>query len=295
MNTPRRSPIDARRQGYELVAAAIHLLLQPEPPALDELARRLQVPPLRLQRTFGAFAGVSPKRFLQFLTKEHALALLRRQESSVMDCALDSGLSGPARLHDLLVHCEALTPGEARRLGEGVELGTAVVDSPFGRAFAAASPRGLSWLSFLEGGGREEARARLLERWPRATLREDRSLAGRLEPRLAGLQASEPLHLALRGTNFQIRVWEALLRVPAGRLTSYSALARSVGRPDATRAVAGAVASNPVALLIPCHRVIRESGALGGYRWGLERKAALIAAESGRPSVRQPGRLQEAA
>jgi len=242
----------------------------------------LGVAPLRLQRSFAARAGVSPKRFLQFLAKEHALDLLRAGEGSVLDCALASGLSGPSRLHDLVVQCEALTPGEARRLGEGVELATTVVATPFGEAFAARSGRGIVALSFLDATGLEGAREVLRRRWPRARLREDPSAGRGIAGALGGLRARAPLHVELRGTNFQVKVWEALLRIPPGNLVSYSGLARALGRPEAARAVAGAVADNPVAVLIPCHRVIRESGALGGYRWGLARKRAIIAAESAR-------------
>lgn len=268
---------------FDLVSRAIDLLVTPPvPPPIEHVARRLGVAPLRLQRTFAAFAGVSPKRFLQFLAKEHALSMLRAEQVSVLDCALASGLSGPARLHDLIVHCEALTPGEARRLGEGVELRTAIVSSPFGRAFVARSARGVVQLSFLGEGGEEHAGAELRRRWPRARIERDDVASHGIAAALAGLRARAPLHVELRGTNFQIKVWEALLAIPGGARVSYSGLAQRIGRPEATRAVAGAVANNPVAMLIPCHRVIRESGALGGYRWGLARKRAILAMEGAR-------------
>jgi AraC family transcriptional regulator of adaptative response/methylated-DNA-[protein]-cysteine methyltransferase len=268
---------------FGLVAAAIGILVaQATPPPIEEVARTLGVAPLRLQRTFARLAGVSPKRFSQFLTKEHALAMLRAQSDSVLDCSMQSGLSGPARLHDLIVHCEALTPGEARRLGEGVTLRTSFAESPFGPALVARSDRGIVHLAFLAEGGEEAALEDLRQRWPRAALAAEAGGASAISAALAGLQGSGPLHVELRGTNFQIRVWQALLDIPPGALVSYSSLARRLGRPEATRAVAGAVARNPVAMLIPCHRVIRESGALGGYRWGLPRKRAILAAEGAR-------------
>jgi AraC family transcriptional regulator of adaptative response/methylated-DNA-[protein]-cysteine methyltransferase len=277
-------PTPAREGGrYELVARAIDLLVaQPAPPPIESIARRLGVAPLRLQRSFAAHAGVSPKRFVQFLAKEHAVSLLRDGRGSVLDCALSSGLSGPARLHDLVVRCEALSPGEARRLGEGVELRTAVISTPFGRAYVARSARGIVQLAFLGEGGEAAAREELRARWPRAGVVKDPGAGRGIGEAIGAIRALAPLHVELRGTNFQVKVWEALLRIPAGALVSYSELARSIGRPEATRAVAGAVAANPVAVLIPCHRVIRESGALGGYRWGLARKRALLAVEGAR-------------
>ena len=268
---------------YALVARAIHYLqgnVQRQP-SLAELAVHLGVSESRLQRSFSAFAGVSPKRFLQFHTKQHAKALLL-DSADVLTTALAAGLSGPGRLHDLMVSTEAMTPGEIGRGGRGVVLRYAYGDTPLGAALAACTPRGLAYLGFAEPHGEAEAMQDLHDRWPAATLEQDDSVRAVITQAFAGWGSGKPLHLVLAGTNFQINVWEALLAIPEGRLASYTQLARAVGRPDAVRAVASAVGRNPLSVLIPCHRVIRESGALGGYHWGLARKGALIALESAR-------------
>jgi AraC family transcriptional regulator of adaptative response/methylated-DNA-[protein]-cysteine methyltransferase len=280
-----------RDASYALVARAIRHLQQHRTaqPSLADLAAALGCEPMTLQRQFCALAGVTPKRFVQYLTKEHARHLLA-EASDVLSATLASGLSSPGRLHDLMVTTEALTPGEVGRQGAGVQLRYAFSASPFGRVLAATTPRGLAFLGFVdaEAGGDAAALADLTQRWPRASCVADTAVNAVIERVFAGLAARargatpRPLHLLLAGTNFQIKVWEALLAIPEGRLVSYSALARAVGRPDAVRAVAGAVGRNPLSVLIPCHRVIRESGELGGYHWGLPRKIALIACESAR-------------
>lgn len=288
-----------RSDPYVLVDRAIRYLQTHGrvQPSLAELAAALGCDSGQLQRHFCALAGVSPKRFVQYLTKEHARDLLLRS-TDVLSTSLATGLSSPGRLHDLMVATEALTPGEVGRLGAGVRLDYGFATTPFGRALAAASTRGLAFLGFVddEQGGEDATLADLRQRWPRAELiaaDPASGILGRAFGRLWALAAQPsarpvPLPLLLSGTNLQLKVWEALLAVPEGRLVSYSTLARAVGRPDAVRAVASAVGRNPLSVLIPCHRVIRESGELGGYHWGLSRKIAIIACESARRDAAVP-------
>jgi len=300
--TPARggctAPDRGERSDFALVARAIGHLQRNRgaQPSLAQLAAALGCAPATLQRRFSALAGVTPKRFVQYLTKEHARRLLA-ESADVLGASLAVGLSSPGRLHDLMVATEALSPGEVGRLGAGVELRHACCESPFGRVLAATSTRGLAFLGFVDddAGGATAARAELRQRWPRAALVADAQVAQvvdrvfeRFAAAPAAARAARPLHLLLVGTNFQIKVWEALLAIPEGRLVSYRSLARAVGRPQAVRAVAGAVGRNPLSVLIPCHRVIRESGELGGYHWGLARKIALIASESARREARSP-------
>ncbi|TCJ16049.1 methylated-DNA--[protein]-cysteine S-methyltransferase [Rubrobacter taiwanensis] len=266
-------------EDYRRVERAILYLVENfrRQPDLGEVARAVGLSEYHFQRVFKRWAGVSPKRFVQSLTLRHAKGLL--ESRSVLEAAYGAGLSGPGRLHDLFVACEAVTPGEYRRRGRGVEMVCGFHATPFGECLIGLTRRGVCWLSFLEGG-RDEALEELRREWPAAVLREDSGLTGPVVERIFGQMGGEPLRLFLRGTNFQIKVWEALLRVPPGGLVSYRELAGSVGRPDAVRAVAGAVARNPVAYIVPCHRVIRSTGAVGGYRWGAVRKRAMIAREA---------------
>lgn len=268
---------------YATVARAIafiraHAVRQP---GLGEIAAAVGMSEYQLQRVFSAWAGLSPKRFLQYLTKEHARQALRAS-AAVLDAALGAGLSGPGRLHDLMVSCEALTPGEIRALGGGVALDYGVAPTPLGEALFGWTARGICHLAFCD----EDPAVQLdvLRRdWPAAALTRDaagaRALAARVFP---DTPVPGRLHLLLRGTNFQIKVWEALLRVPPAATVSYGRLAALAGAPRAQRAVGSALAANRIAYLIPCHRVIRESGASGSYRWGEERKLALRAWEAGR-------------
>lgn len=250
-------------------------------PSLAEIAAAAGMSEHHLQRVFSAWAGISPKRFLQYLTKEHALAALRAS-AGVLDAALETGLSGPGRLHDLTVSCEALTPGEIKSGGADVELCHGIAATPLGNALLAWTPRGLCHLAFCDGDEATKLAA-LKADWPAANFRRDTAGAAQLAARVfpAAPQAGR-LHLLLKGTNFQIKVWEALLRIPPATLVSYGQLAAALGRPEAPRAVAGAVAANAIAYLIPCHRVIRESGDNASYRWGVERKLALRGWEAGR-------------
>lgn len=262
---------------YELVARAIAELTVGPALSLAALSERLGVSEFHLQRVFTEWAGVSPKRFVQFLSKERALQALR-DEPDVLAAALSSGLSSPGRLHDLLVTCEGVTPGQARALGAGVVIRHGVHRTALGEAFIGITDRGVCHLRFPEE--HTDPVSELRAEWPHATLVADAHAARARLAALAGPAA--PIRLWLKGTNFQLKVWEALLRVPEGRLVSYSHLAHAAGMPSAVRAVASAVAANPVAWLVPCHRVIRSSGMLGQYRWGPARKAALIGWEASR-------------
>lgn len=268
------------RSDYARVADAIEFIVdrQREQPTLDDVATRMGLSATHAQKLFSRWAGVSPKRFLQALTAERAKEALARS-SSVLEASLDAGLSGPGRLHDLLVSTDGLSPGQVSARAAGVVIEHAVIETRFGRALVAKTDQGLCALRFLE----EDTAAHEIEsldeikaEWPQArfVLAADglASVARAIES-----AAGVPLHL--RGTNLQLRVWRALLTIPEGALVSYQKLANTVGRPDAVRAVASAVASNPVGMIVPCHRVLRSTGALGGYRWGLARKRVMIASE----------------
>jgi AraC family transcriptional regulator of adaptative response/methylated-DNA-[protein]-cysteine methyltransferase len=268
---------------YATVARAIAFIRAhaERQPGLGEIAAAVGMSEYQLQRVFSAWAGLSPKRFLQYLTKEHARQALR-SSAAVLDAALGAGLSGPGRLHDLMVSCEALTPGEIRALGGGVALDYGFAPTPLGEALFAWTARGICHLAFCDEDPAMQLDA-LRRDWPAATLARDdggaRALAARVFP---DAPAPGRLHLLLRGTNFQIKVWEALLRIPPAATVSYGRLAALAGAPRAQRAAGSALAANRIAYLIPCHRVIRESGASGSYRWGEERKLALRAWEVGR-------------
>ena len=274
---------------YETVAAAIrfvrgHALTQP---SLDEVAQHVGLSAFHLQRVFSEWAGISPKRFLQFLTKENAKALLR-ESRDVLSAAIESGLSGPGRLHDLMVNCEALTPGEIGALGEGLVIRYGFAASPFGALIIGTTPRGICHLRFVEPGQIDAAESDLHSEWPRAGFERDDTAAQQLAAELFDpFTRRKPLSLLLRGTNFQIKVWEALLHIPSGHMLSYGSLAALAAMPKAHRAVGTAMAHNPIAVLIPCHRVIRENGETGLYRWGVDRKRALIGWEQTRRSAQQ--------
>ncbi|MBM3810229.1 MAG: methylated-DNA--[protein]-cysteine S-methyltransferase [Acidimicrobiia bacterium] len=245
-----------------------------EQPSLDEVAKAAGLSPFHFQRLFRRWAGISPKRFLQFLTAEHARALLE-QSRPLLEAAFEAGLSGTGRLHDLMVSIHAATPGEIKSRGEGMHIAYGTHATRFGECLVATTARGVCWLSFDE---HEEALGELQKRWPKARLVATQSQTRALVERI--FAADKPVDLHLRGTNFQIRVWEALLRIPVGHVTTYEEVAEQVCTARATRAVASAVGANPVSWVIPCHRVIRKTGALGGYRWGLPRKQAMLAWES---------------
>lgn len=275
---------------YQRVAAAIEFLERNacSQPTLAEAAQAACLSPFHFQRLFLRWAGVTPKRFLQFLTVEHAKRLLEGS-ADVLSVADTVGLSGGGRLHDHFLAVEAVTPGEFKRAGEGLELRWGVGDSPFGEAVVATTGRGVCWLAFT--GADDDPPSALAAAWPGAGLRRDDDHAASVLDRAFGTATRGGLPLHVRGTNFQVRVWQALLDLPPGALASYAGIAAAIGRPGAARAVGAAVARNPVACLIPCHRIVRASGELGGYRWGRVRKRALIAWEAAHAAAAGQGAL----
>jgi len=272
---------------YGVIARAIDVLdgAGGERVALDDLAAGLGMSPAHFQRVFSQWVGVSPKRYQQYLALGHARHLLA-EKFTVLDVAHASGLSGPGRLHDLFLRWEAMTPGDYARGGEGLTVFWGWFDSPFGPAIVMGTERGLCGMGFAAEMGADAAFDDLLRRWPKAEFVEDPL---RLRPWVLaafGMQAGlDPAPLYLIGAPFQIKVWEALLSVPSGQVTTYSEIARVVGKPTAQRAVGTAVGRNPISWLIPCHRALAKSGKLGGYHWGLPVKRAMLAWEAARADV----------
>lgn len=273
MTTPATDPYH-----YALIARALEEIDRDRGLSLEALAGRLGLSPAHFQRTFSAWVGVSPKRYQQYLTLDHARHLLS-ERFTVLEAAHEAGLSGPSRLHDLFLRWEAMSPGDYARRGAGLTIRHAFTPSPFGEALVMTTARGLCGLAFTEATGREAAMADMVSRWPAAEYVADpaaaRGLAG-------AFGAREETRLHLIGAPFQIKVWEALLRIPSGHVTSYSEIAAAIGHPRAIRAVGTAVGRNPVSWLIPCHRAITKDGRLGGYHWGLPVKRAMLAWESAR-------------
>lgn len=272
---------------YARMAKAIAFLAEnwQDRPDLATAAGRAGLSPWHFQRAFTRWVGVSPKRFQGLLALDHARGLLRRG-APVLDAALDSGLSGPSRLHDLAVTFDALSPGELAQDGTGLTFTYGVADSLLGRIFVVSSARGITRLAFAEPGDETALRAHEKGAWPEAVFIEDNETAADIARRLFDPQDNgKPLRLAPRGTNFQVKVWQALLAIPPGSLATYASIAKALGRPGAARAVGTACGANPIAVLIPCHRVLRETGALGGYAFGLARKRALIAMEAGKTAA----------
>ena len=287
IDTP--SPRSGARD-YERVARAIEFLRRnaASQPDLTAVARHLHLSEHHFQRLFTRWAGVSPKRFVQYLTVEHAKSRLAAT-SGVLDLAGAVGLSGPGRLHDLFVTLEAMSPGEYKVGGAGLAIRYGVHESPFGAALVAVTARGVCGLQFVDGVG--DGIERLRRDWPGAELRQDPDGTAPVSERLfrpLSSQPGRPLALLVKGSNFQVKVWRALLELPFGSLATYGRVAGRIGAPGSARAVGTAIGSNPVAWLIPCHRVIRESGALGGYRWGTGRKAAMLGWEAAHNSATVP-------
>lgn len=275
-----------QNRDYQRIESALVFLEEHriEQPTLEEVADHVNLSPHHFQRIFTRWVGISPKRFLQFLTVEHARRCLA-ETRSVLEATFETGLSSPGRLHDLMVAVDAMTPGEIRAGGAGLDVRHSLVSSPFGPCFIGVTERGVCWMAFPDeseaGGSLSELEASL----PNADHRADPGEVAHWRDRIFDRTVANnggPLPILLSGTNFQLKVWEALLRVPSGGLCSYSDLAQLMGRPTATRAVASAVARNHIAYLIPCHRVIRSMGEFGQYRWGAARKRAIVGWEQAR-------------
>lgn len=272
---------------YKQIAEAIEFITdnQAEQPDLDTVAAHIGMSPHHFQRTFSDWAGVSPKKFLKAITLQDAKERLRESES-VLDASFGAGLSGPGRLHDLFVTTDAVTPGEYKSRGEGMVFTYGIHPSPFGPCLIVVNERGLTGLSFIDGD-EQDAIDYQKQHWEKATWVRDEMVTAPFIQKVFQPNANgqkKDLKVLLRGSPFRIKIWEALLRLPSGTVTSYGDLAERLDRPGAARAVAGAIANNRIGLVIPCHRVIRESGALAGYRWGETRKAAILGLEASWPS-----------
>jgi AraC family transcriptional regulator, regulatory protein of adaptative response / methylated-DNA-[protein]-cysteine methyltransferase len=273
---------DEYMSDYERVAEAIDYISShiDEQPSLDDVAKKLNLSPYHFQRLFTRWAGISPKRFLQTLTVNHAKELLN-DSVSVVDASNRLGLSSTSRLHDHFVHLEAVTPGEYKSSGEGLKINYGVHETRFGKAFVAVTERGICQLSFMDDSNDSMFVDELEQCWVSASIKESGKITKPyIQSIFSNNKKQQSLSLYVKGTNFQINVWKALLNVPIGKLTSYGQLASLIGNPKASRAVGSAVGANPVSLLIPCHRVIRASGVIGEYRWGSIRKRSMLSWEA---------------
>jgi AraC family transcriptional regulator of adaptative response/methylated-DNA-[protein]-cysteine methyltransferase len=251
-------------------------------PDLDEVAAKVHLSPFHFQRLFKDWAGVSPKKFLQYTSVAYAKNVLRNQEATVFDAAYDTGLSGTGRLHDLFVKIEGMTPGEFKNGGENLSVNYSYAETPFGNIIVASTHRGICYMAFAE---EETAAFQLLQaQFPHATFRQitDIIQQNALYIFTQDWKKLNQIKLHVKGTDFQLKVWETLLQIPEGRLTTYGSIAEKIEKPQAYRAVGTAIGSNPVAFLIPCHRVIQSTGTLGGYMWGIDRKTAIIGWEAAR-------------
>ena len=274
----------ARLEALEPVARAIDFLTANAEthPGLEETAAHVGLSPAHFQRMFKAGAGVSPKRFLQYLAAQEAKRAIAEGED-VLSASFSAGLSGASRLHDLFLASEAMTPGDYRRRGQGLVIRYAFLNGPLGRVLIAATEKGVCWMSFAEEGGDELHLAEMMHDWDAAEFVQDKDyvtpLAAQAFAFALNRKLDEPLRLHVRGTNFQLKVWEALLKIPYGARCTHGDIASEIGKPKANRAVGAAVGANLISVLIPCHRVILSSGVIHNYRWGVARKKAVLAME----------------
>ncbi|MDZ4724574.1 MAG: methylated-DNA--[protein]-cysteine S-methyltransferase [Leptospira sp.] len=269
-------------ENFKRIEEAIHYLRNhfQEQPNLDEVAAEIDLSPFHFQRLFTEWAGVSPKKFLQYITINYAKDKLKSENITLFDTALDVGLSGTSRLHDLFVNIEGMTPGEYKNGGELLKINYSLTESPFGNIFCASTSRGICHLSFVKD--ESQSYLELVNLFPNAKFYQavDPHHTNALKLFSENWTDLNQIKLHLKGTAFQIKVWEALLRIPLGELTTYGQLAKSIDKPRASRAVGSAIGDNPVAYLIPCHRVIQSTGNFGQYHWGSDRKVAMIGWEA---------------
>ena len=281
-------------EDYHRIARAIAFMRQHHlnQPNLATVAQHIGLSEYHFQRLFTQWAGISPKRFLQYLTVEYAKSKIT-QTKSLLDLTLDVRLSSPGRLHDLFVNLEAMSPGEFKAGGAGLQIRYGIHDTPFGTSLIATTARGICNLYFLETTDEQTAAQRLRLAWKNAEIIRDEQATQSLRDLIFNsetLSEQKPLTLLVKGTNFQIQVWRALLKLPFGAIATYQTIAQMVARPTAARAVGNAIGNNPIGYLIPCHRVIRESGELGGYGWGVERKTVMLGWEASRTICDRSGR-----
>jgi AraC family transcriptional regulator, regulatory protein of adaptative response / methylated-DNA-[protein]-cysteine methyltransferase len=277
--------MEKQTHDYELVKHTLAFISENwrDQPSLDILADQAGLSPTHLQRLFTRWAGLSPKAFLQAVTLDHARGLLR-DSASILDASYELGLSGPGRLHDLFVTHEGMSPGIYKAHGRGLNIQYGFHDCPFGRALVLITSEGLAGLAFADHGKEKSALADMTSRWPEATYVENQQATAAYAKRIFESERwkpDQPLRIVFIGSDFEIRVWETLLRIPFGKASSYSDIASHIGKPKAARAVGAAVGKNPISFVVPCHRVLEKSGGLGGYHWGLTRKRAILGWEAG--------------
>jgi AraC family transcriptional regulator of adaptative response/methylated-DNA-[protein]-cysteine methyltransferase len=269
---------------YSRIAEAIDYIRLhfKEQPNLEEIAAQLHLSPFHFQRLFTDWAGVSPKQFLQFISVGYAKQLLKEKQVTLFDVAAETGLSGTGRLHDLFVKIEGMTPGEYKNGGEQLSITYSFEESPFGKLIVASTEKGICYIAFIEE--EQKSMEDLQAHFPRASFQRKENQSHKKVLRIfeQDWSSSDPIKLHLKGTDFQLKVWEALLKIPVGGLTTYGSIAEQLQNPNASRAVGTAIGSNPIAFLIPCHRVIQSSGIIGGYMWGPTRKTAIIGWEAAR-------------
>jgi AraC family transcriptional regulator, regulatory protein of adaptative response / methylated-DNA-[protein]-cysteine methyltransferase len=283
---PDITPLTRAADDYAVVRRAIAFLSEQwrAQPEIEAIAEAAGVSATDLHHLFRRWAGITPKAFLQALTLDHARKLLR-ESASVLDASFEVGLSGPGRLHDLFVTHEAMSPGEWKSGGAGLTISYGFHPSPFGTALVMATDRGLAGLAFADPGEEPAALADMAGRWPQAKLIEDPSRTAEIARRVFDVKlwcAEKPLRVVLIGTDFEVRVWETLLRIPLGRAVTYSDIAANIRAPKAARAVGAAVGKNPISFVVPCHRALGKNGDLTGYHWGLTRKRAMLGWEAGK-------------